>query len=235
MARAREDILAQLRTALGRREGDGAGKRADERIARHAANLMPARGQIPHAAQIELFIDMAERTEATVARVGSGDDVPAAVAEYLAERNLPTNVAMAPDPGLDALPWRDQPLLSLRRGRAEETDEVGLTGAFAAIAETGTLMMMSGAEQPTSLNFLPENHIVVLNADQMTGTYEEAWTRLREACPSADGDGFALPRTVNLITGPSRTADIELVPTLGAHGPKRLHIILVDEGGDGAG
>ena len=235
MATAREDILAQLRTALGRREGDGAAVRADERLARHAANLIPARGQLPHGRQIELFIDMAERAEATVVRVGSGDEVPAAVADYLAERNLPTTMAMAPDPRLDALPWGDQPLLSLRRGRAEETDEVGLTGAFAAIAETGTVMMMSGAERPTTLNFLPENHIVVLNADQMTGTYEEAWTRLREACPSTDGDGFALPRTVNLITGPSRTADIELMPTLGAHGPKRLHIILVDGGGDGAG
>ena len=235
MATAREDILARLRTALGRREGDGAAGRADERLARHEANLIPARGQLPHGRQIELFIDMAERTEATVVRVGSGDEVPAAVADYLAERNLPTTMAMAPDPRLGALPWGDQPLLSLRRGRAEETDEVGLTGAFAAIAETGTLMMMSGAERPTTLNFLPENHIVVLSADQMTGTYEEAWTRLREACPNADGAGIALPRTVNLITGPSRTADIELMPTLGAHGPKRLHIILVDGGGDGAG
>ena len=75
------------------------------------------------------------------------------------------------------------------------------------------------------LNFLPVNHIVVLRAEQITGAYEEGWRRLR-----ADGeDGAFMPRTVNLITGPSRTGDIEQRLQLGAHGPRRLHIIIVDQ------
>src|SRR3546814_19426494 len=96
-------------------------------------------------------------------------------------------------------------------------------GAFAGIAETGTVMMASGPDAPITLNFLPENHVVVLRASQVTGTYEEAWQRLREARWRG-----VMPRAVNLITGPSRTGDIEQTLLLGTHGPRRLHVLLVD-------
>ena len=93
-----------------------------------------------------------------------------------------------------------------------------------AFAETGTLMLTSDAARPSTLNFLPENHIVVLRVEQITGAYEEGWRFLR----AAGGNGTVMPRTVNLITGPSRTGDIEQRIQLGAHGPRRLHIIIVD-------
>ena len=124
-----------------------------------------------------------------------------------------------------ALPWTDSaPLLTVASGKAEPEDVTSLTAAFAGIAETGTLMLHSGPEGPTTLNFLPENHIVVLKASQVVGAYEDAWDRLRMA-----RDGAAVPRTVNLITGPSRTGDIEQTIQLGAHGPRRLHILLVED------
>ena len=85
-------------------------------------------------------------------------------------------------------------------------------------------MLTSGAAGPTTLNFLPENHIVVLKASQIVGPYEDAWDRVR----AAEGEG-RLPRTVNFITGPSRTGDIEQTLEMGAHGPRRLHIILVED------
>ena len=223
---AREDILGRIAATLG---GGERAEAAATRIARHAANLVPARAQVGRAEQIRLFTTMMESVEGTVVEVPA-PEVPQAVADYLIERNLPSAVAMAPDPALDALPWGDQPLLALRRGRAEESDVVGITGAFAGIAETGTLMLLSGPGRPTALGFLPENHIVILPASGIVGTYEEAWQRLREACAAPHRDGFLMPRTVNLITGPSRTADIELIPTLGAHGPKRLHTLIVDDG-----
>ncbi len=87
-------------------------------------------------------------------------------------------------------------------------------------------MLHSGPQTPTTLNFLPENHVVVVRASQVVGAYEEVWDRLRAANPAA------LPRTVNMITGPSRTGDIELRLELGAHGPRRLHIVLIAEEGD---
>ena len=117
-----------------------------------------------------------------------------------------------------------RPLLRIRRGRAEPEDAVSLTPCFAAVAETGTLMLVSGAETPTTLNFLPDTHIVVLRAGQVVASYEDGWDRLRAATvPAAPAPG--LPRTVNFITGPSRTGDIEQRIELGAHGPRRLHIV----------
>ncbi len=134
---------------------------------------------------------------------------------------------MAPDPWLGSLGWERQPLLAIRRGKAEPSDEVGVTVAFSAIAETGTLMLLSGPETPTTLNLLPETHIVVLRESQIVGAYEEAWARLRLA-RGGEGGAVAMPRTVNFITGPSRSADIEQQLQMGAHGPRRLHIVLVE-------
>jgi len=96
--------------------------------------------------------------------------------------------------------------------------------AFAGVAETGTVVLASGTDNPTSLNFLPDNHIVVIDANDVAGDYESVWQRLRERY----GDGL-MPRAVNLITGPSRSADIEQTLILGAHGPRRLHVIVVGE------
>ena len=113
-------------------------------------------------------------------------------------------------------------LLSL----AEDADAVSLTAAFAGIAETGTCMLLSGPESPTGLTLLPETHIVVLRVGQVVGPYEEAWARLRRR--NAGDGAWSMPRTVSLITGPSRSADIEQTMQIGAHGPRRLHIVLVD-------
>jgi L-lactate dehydrogenase complex protein LldG len=89
-------------------------------------------------------------------------------------------------------------------------------------------MLASGPSGPTTLNFLPETHMVVLKARDIAGCYEDAWDRLRAVQGTAE-DGALLPRTVNMITGPSRTADIEQTIQLGAHGPRRLCILLVDD------
>ncbi|MGE0717053.1 MAG: lactate utilization protein C [Alphaproteobacteria bacterium] len=224
MSEARDRILGSLRRALGREApADEVRAALERRLADHPANLIPARADLPAAGQVELFVRMAQAVDTTVDRVADMADVPAAVADYLARHNLPTDIAMAPDPALDAIPWATRPLLTIHRGRAQGDDQVSLTAAVAGIAETGTLMLLSGPEHPTTLNFLPDTHVVVLRAGQIVGPYEEAWRRLRART------GGAMPRTVNLVTGPSRTGDIELKIQLGAHGPRRLHIVLVDE------
>jgi len=224
---ARDAILAGIRSALKR--GPLAPQQQAElraRVAAHRRNLIPVRATaLDHAGQVDLFVAMAEDAQATVALVPSPAAAPQAVARYLAAENLPAELAMAPDPTLDNIPWHSLPLLRIRRGRAEAADVVGLTPCFAAIAETGTLMLTSGAHTPTTLNFLPDTHIVLVHADQVVATYEDGWDRLRAA--GAD-PGSALPRTVNFITGPSRTGDIEQRIVLGAHGPRRLHILVVE-------
>ena len=195
------------------------------RLAAHHRNLVPARATaLDERERVELFAQMAEEVQSTVTKVSSLAAVPEAVARYLAAENLPADLVMAPDPSLDEIPWITWPLLQIRRGRAEAEDRVSLTPCHAAIAETGTLMLISGAQTPTTLNFLPETHIVVVRRDQVVATYEDGWDRLRAVAKME-----ALPRAVNFITGPSRTADIEQHIELGAHGPRRLHIVLVED------
>ena len=225
MTEARDEILSGIRRSLRRGPVDAAtAAKLRARIAAHRRNLIPARAAARgHEGQIDLFVAMAEEVQATVARVVSPAAVPDAVARYLSGENLPAELVAAPDPGLDAIPWQERPLLRIRRGRAEADDAASLTPAFAAIAETGTLMLISGATTPTTLNFLPDTHIVVLHEGQIVATYEDAWDRLRAHAAASGG----LPRTVNFVTGPSRTGDIEQRLELGAHGPRRLHIVLV--------
>src|SRR3954454_7082144 len=223
---ARDDILGGIRRGLRRgplpQETQAA---LTERVARHRRNLIPARAAaLDDAGRIELFVAMAEEVQTTVARVASEAEIPAEVARYLAEENLQAELVMAHDTALDAIPWQERPLLRIRRGRAEPEDAVSLTPCLAGIAETGTLMLVSGEDTPTTLNFLPDTHIVVLRAGQVVAGYEDAWDRVRA---KAGGDPQAWPRTVNLITGPSRTGDIEQRIQLGAHGPRRLHVVLV--------
>lgn len=229
---ARDDIIGGIRRAL--RRGPVPEETATalaERVAAHRRNLIPARAaSLDPAARIDLFVAMAEEVQTTVARVASDDAVPGEVARYLAAENLPAELVMAPDPALDAIPWDTRPLVTIRRGRAKPGDAVSLTPSLAAVAETGTLMLVSGALTPTTLNFLPDTHIVVLRAGQVVASYEDGWDLVR-ARAHAGTEGW--PRTINLITGPSRTGDIEQRIQLGAHGPRRLHVVLI-EGPEGS-
>lgn len=222
---AREAILSAVAAGLNRSGDGGAGAKAVAgRLSRHVRNLIPARGDLDRAGRVDLFAELIAQVDATVDRVATTGDVPAALSNYLRGQNLPASAVRAPDPRLDAIPWASQPQLDLHAGKADPADEVSVTGAFGAIAETGTLMLTSGPDSPTTLNFLPETHVVVLWADQITGSFESQWDALR----SFHGEG-KMPRTVNFITGPSRSADIEQTLQLGAHGPRRLHVIFVDE------
>jgi L-lactate dehydrogenase complex protein LldG len=227
---SRDAILAGIRRALGRGPL-GAAQEGElrARIAAHRRNLVPARAAaLDHAGQVDLFVTMAKEAQATVLRLADPAAVPEAVAGYLAGENLPAAVVMAPDPGLDKIPWETRPLLHIRRGPAQAGDGVSLTPCLAAVAETGTLMLASGPHTPTTLNFLPDTHIVLVHADQVVATYEDAWDRLRNTAAAPDAPLRALPRTVNFITGPSRTGDIEQRIVLGAHGPRRLHILVIE-------
>lgn len=192
------------------------------RLASHPRHLIPARSRLPHPEQVNLFVRNVEKEFGTVTRVSDDAAIPEAVADYLAAQNLPTSLVMAPHPDLLSVPWSNRPLLDIRTGRAEATDAVSLQHGFAGIAETGTMMLPSAPERPVTLNLLADTEIVVLRASRIVGAYEEAWDKLR-----AERGG--MPRNVMLVTGPSRSADIEQTLELGAHGPRRVHVVLVDD------
>ena len=217
----RDSILGTIRSGLGRGElGDAEKAALEDRIAARGRGMRPSRVDLDSDGLADLFVDYAKGVDMSVDRVASMEDVPDRVADYLARENLPANLRVAPDPSLDGIPWEKRPTLTITRGKTDGADEVGLTGAFAGVAETGTLIMRSGPEHPTTLNFLPDSHLVVIRKSQIVGSYEDAWDKIR------DGE---MPRTVNFIAGPSRTGDIEQTIFMGAHGPRRMHIVLVED------
>ncbi len=219
---ARDAILGRIRRSLGVTKGDP-GRRAIviARLEGAPKGVIPARGQVPPAEQKALFRKMAEKVSATVAELASRDEVPKVIAEYLRGHNLPATVRIGEDPLLTRLPW-DKTQIEVTRGASDGHDPVSVSHAVAGVAESGTLVLTSGMENPSTLNFLPETHIVVLSGKDIVGDYETVWAKLR----THYGKGM-LPRTVNLVTGPSRSGDIEQTIILGAHGPRRLHILVV--------
>jgi L-lactate dehydrogenase complex protein LldG len=112
----------------------------------------------------------------------------------------------------------------VRFGTVLPSDAVCLTQGFAGIAETGTLMLPSGPARPTSNNLLPDIAMVLIEASRIVASYEDAFDLLRTELG-------AMPRNVMLVTGPSRSADIEQTLELGAHGPRRLHVLIIDGAG----
>jgi L-lactate dehydrogenase complex protein LldG len=213
---ARENILGRIRASLHRADDDGAAALVRAHITARALSPRPnISGDL--AAQ---FRDKAVRLLNTIAEVPQLRDVPAVAAAYMRAHDLPMRAVCWP--GFSSLDWNSHGI-AMEARLARETDMVGVTGAFCAIAETGTLMTLSGARTSPLTSLLPETHIAVLHVSQIVASMEEAWQRLRYTYGE-------WPRAVNFISGPSRTADIEQTLTLGAHGPYRVHIILVSEG-----
>ena len=200
----------------------------DGRLATHPRHLIPARSRVPRAEQIALFIRNVEKEFGTVARIPDLAAVPQSVTDYLAAQNLPARLVMAPHPELQGIDWSSRPMLERETRRAQDGDQVSLQHAWAGVAETGTLFFPSDPVRPATLNLLPDTEIVVLRATAIVGAYEEAWDRLRAERKDPMTGGW-MPRNLMLVTGPSRSADIEQTLELGAHGPRRLHILLVED------
>jgi L-lactate dehydrogenase complex protein LldG len=212
---ARRRILDRIRRAQGRGASPTPGEQraADDWIARRAVGPQPSVG----ADRVLHFEAQAARMSSTTERVPSMADVPAAVARYLAAHALPDRAVCWNT--LGDLDWSGAGLRVEAR-RPNGDDLVGISGAFVAIAETGTLMMLSGPDTPASMHLLPETHVAVVAAQRIVAHYEEGFALAR-------AERGRLPRATNLVSGPSRTGDIEQTIVLGAHGPYRVHVVIV--------
>jgi L-lactate dehydrogenase complex protein LldG len=215
MSASRDRILASIRTALGRSgplpQREAAVER--ERLNRHPAGPHPTLDWEPAGR----FRERARLLACTVDDVAAWPDVPQAVATYLQAQGLPAAAVAWPD--LPRVDWQAAGL-AVEMRRVGGTDLVGITGCFCAIAETGTLLCLSGAGSPPSTSLLPETHVALVPGDRIVRTMEDAWALLRSERPH-------MPRAANFISGPSRTADIEQTLVLGAHGPYRTHVVLI--------
>lgn len=230
MTNARNQILGGIRASLKRDVLPPARvAELEARLKGQARGPVPARARdLDRAALIDLFEKQAHLVQCSVARVAALDDVPGELARYLKSQNLPSQVEMSPDPTLDRVDWSRAPMLEIARGKPSGAEGVGVTSALAGVAETATLMIPSGATSPSTMNFLPDTHVVVLPASRVVGPLEDAWMKLRGTV-TGELAAATMPRTVNLITGPSRTGDIEQKMEMGAHGPRRLHLIVVED------
>jgi L-lactate dehydrogenase complex protein LldG len=222
MTTARTDVFSSIRRSLAVKGDERTRLQiVAERLDRAPKGVIPARGQVSGEALVEVFRAQAEAALATVRVVDSGAEVPQAVAEFLRDHNLPATVRIGDDPRLKAMPWGET-ALEMSQGRSDGGDLSAVSHSLGGVAESGTAVMVSGPENPSTLNFLPDNHIVVIAAKDIVGDYERVFAKLR----ATYGKG-QMPRTVNFITGPSRSGDIEQTLLLGAHGPRRLHVLVV--------
>lgn len=221
---ARADIFANIRRALHVSGTEQPRRRVvEDRLAHAPKGLVPARGQIAGDDLCALFRAEAERVAASVSEVATAEDLPAEIAEQLRRQNLPARLRMGEDQWLADLPWQATNL-EIATGASAGQDFVAVSHAFGAVAESGTLVMVSGRANPTTLNFLPDMHIAVVRMQDIVGDYERIWQKLR----ATFGKG-QMPRALNFITGPSRTRDIAQKSLLGVHGPRKLHIVIVRE------
>ena len=205
---ARQEILARIRSANSAAEAGTV-----------RTHPIPARAQGTESELRGRFIDMAREAAATIDHVASLDTLSKAVRSFLDQESLPKSITLGRNSALRSIAWEsdfdtgDDPMGA--------NNKVAITPAFAGIAETGTLLVHSGPRNPNQLHFLPETHIAVLWTKAIVGSYEDAWNRIVKRFKT-------LPRSVTLITGPSRSSDIERQLQIGVHGPHRLHIVLYD-------
>ena len=243
MTNSRDTVLGRVRQALGRTGADPAAVAdAQAYLDAHARGPAPAFD----ADRILRFIRRAGDMESTVARVSRRDEIPAAVAAYLDTLELAPSLAVPlssePNsqlisqlssqlssqkwhrgvcwPEFADLDWAQAGLIVEARPTVGD-DRLGITGVFCAIAETGTLVVLSGADTPTATTLLPDTHVAIVSTSRIVDTMEDAFALIRK-------ERGSVPRAINMISGPSRTGDIEQTIVLGAHGPFRVHILVVD-------
>lgn len=220
---SRNTIFASIRRSLGVSGNERLRNAAvDDRLERAPKGIIPTRAQLDAAGKLALMIEKLEGVQASVQRLARADEVPGAVAEYLRANNLPASIRHGEDERLTGLDWA-RTALEVKRGPSDGHDLAALSHAFGGIAETGTLALVSGPDNPTTLNFLPDHHLVVLRASDVAGDIESVLAKVRARFGKGE-----MPRSVNFITGPSRSGDIEQTILLGAHGPRSLHVMIVE-------
>lgn len=203
MSNARERILSRLKQ--GRRDTYDA----------------PAPYVAPAAKpdKVTRFSARLEKVFATFETVGNSEETTRAVASYLQQHNAGQQLVVSDAARETGLLVESEFDTVTAPTRANELNALAM--AYAGIAETGTLVMLSGPGSPVTTNFLPDNFICLLRVKDILNDMESLWRRMAD-------EGRSMPRTVNLITGASRTADVEQIIQMGAHGPRRLHVLLLD-------
>jgi len=218
---ARDKVLSNIAEALGRSPSEA--QLGVREMPRDVANRLQGgkRHTLPYVADdlVATLITSMESVLMTVARLPTIEQCVEEVVAYLGSEGV--DVSQAGDvtvaPALDRVQWPEH----YGQGPASGVEKVSITPCIAAVAETGSVVTVSDGQTPATLNFLPETHIIVVRESQLVKHVDDVFPLLR----SMD----VMPRAVNFITGPSRTADIEQTLEIGAHGPRRMHVLLISD------
>lgn len=214
MNSARDRILQRIRSANLQQEGLCATDVLEQRV------LEPARGPQPAWQEklIERFTKKVQESVASLEPVKTVQAIAEATSTYVSANGLDNKLLCGSNELIKSLEWPDTISVEYRSATIE--DKVVLVEAFAGIAETGSIVMCSGASTPVSLNFLPDHFLCVISAERIVKNIEDLWQKIRD-------EQIIMPRAINIITGPSRTADVEQIIQLGAHGPRKVHLLLL--------
>jgi L-lactate dehydrogenase complex protein LldG len=214
MTDAREEILGKVRSALGRSAGS-------------AAPALPASARVAprtpgdSEAELELLLEEIRKLGGTVRRLTSLEELATALAELVKAEGV-RKAALWSTPQLRQLGIEQMLVVlgvSIVSGSADKRQlaecELGVTGADALLPETGTLLLRSGPERPRAVSLVPRVHLAIVHPSALRAD-------LHQALADVKGEGYAV-----LVSGPSRTADIELTLTVGVHGPKSLYVLVL--------
>ena len=215
---ARDRTLARVREALGKKLPDAQAKaNAEAYVTTHRHGPRP---QMPADLRAR-FIERARDMSSTVESIAAMSEAPQAIARYL--DTLAPEIGQSRTgvcwPEFATLDWSTAGLSIASRPTLGD-DLLGITGCFCAIAETGTIVITSSATTPTATALLPDTHVAIVRTERIVSGMEEAFALIR-------AEQGATPRALNLISGPSRTGDIEQTIVLGAHGPFRVHLLVI--------
>jgi len=210
---AREAILRDVRRNLGRDAGET------------PPGPPPARIRVPEIPREERIASMLERVAALAGRTLHAHSTSEAL-DYVAERtrrvaSVASNAPFLRQIGITALPgvesgFTDEPNLREACARVE----VGITSADYALADTGTLVMIASPAEARLVSLVPPAHIAIVPAERVLTGLDELFAR--HPLPAGETSSMVL------ITGPSRTADIEQILVRGVHGPGEIHVVIVD-------
>jgi L-lactate dehydrogenase complex protein LldG len=215
-SQSRERILAKIRSQQNR-TGDTPQTEVSavhEHIAKHESGPLP---KMDWPDDAERFLEQCERLQTSHATLADISKLPAEIMRYMQDKNVGT--ALIGWDEFSLLDWNGASL-NFQARTAKDLDTVGLTSCFCAIAETGTLLLLSSASTPKTVALLPETHICTVRKERIVKTMEDAFALMRKEIGQP-------PRSMFFVSGPSRTADIEQTIVIGAHGPYRVHVVVI--------
>lgn len=216
----KDDILNNISARLNALSTPAERRRAaSERLKTKPRGIIPKRSAFSSNRLPYLFVEEAKRADATCQSVPSPAEATQAISDYLSQHALPSKIWLSRQASMQDIAWEDMHDLEIQYDFDGSDGLTAINFAYAGIAESGSLVFLSSKDFAMSQNFLNTSHIAILRKRDIVAAYEDIYQRMQEENLS--------PRSLTMITGPSRTGDIAQTIEIGAHAALRLHILIL--------